>query len=103
MIVMQCRDLQHWLSLALLPQCGPARLKALYQVFGTPSEILVRDQACLAAAGLTPGFIDDLRPFLTDNLPDNIKRQREECLKWADQQDHCILTFGNEHYPTLLY
>jgi DNA processing protein len=103
MIVMQCRDLQHWLSLAMLPQCGPARLKTLYQVFGTPSEILARDEACLAAAGLTPGFIEDLRPFLTHRLPDSIKRQQEECLAWIDQPDRSILTFGNEHYPSLLY
>jgi DNA processing protein len=103
MIVMQCRDLPHWLSLALLPQCGPARLKALYQVFGSPSEILARDQASLTAAGLTPGFVNDLQPFLTHKLPDNIRRQQKECLAWADQQDRCILTFGSEHYPSLLY
>jgi DNA processing protein len=100
---MQCRDLPYWLSLAILPQCGPARLKALYQVFGTPSEILARDEASLRAAGLTSGFINDLQPFLTHKLPDNIKRLQQECLAWADQQDRCILTFGSEHYPPLLF
>jgi DNA processing protein len=103
MIVMPCRDLPHWLSLALLPQCGPARLKALYQTLGAPSQILARSDADLVDAGLTQAFISNLQPFLSNTLPDSIKRQQEECLAWANQADRCILTFGSEHYPALLY
>jgi DNA processing protein len=103
MIVMPCRDLLHWIALALLPKCGPARLKALYQALGAPSQILARGDAHLAKAGLTQSFIGDLQPFLTNKLPDSIKRQQEECLAWAHQPDRCILTFDSQYYPSLLY
>lgn len=97
------QDLAHWLSLALLPQCGPARLKTLHQVLGSPSEILARSEAQLADAGLTQGFINDLQPFLANKPSDAVKRQQEECLAWAKQQDRYILTYDSEHYPALLY
>ncbi len=100
---MVTRDLPDWLSLALLPQCGPVRLKTLYQLLGSPTEIFSQGEACLVQAGFSQNFIDDLQPFLTDKLPDNIKSLQEECLAWADQPDHCILTFDNDEYPSLLY
>lgn len=100
---MQSRDLAHWLALALLPQCGPARLKALYQTCGAPAAILDCGEQHLARAGLTQGFINDLQPFLTSKLSDPVKRQQEQCLAWARGQDRCILTFDSEHYPSLLY
>ncbi len=100
---MVTRDLPDWLSLALLPQCGPVRLKTLYQLLGLPTEIFSQGEACLVQAGFSQNFIDDLQPFLTDKLPDNIKSLQEECLAWADQPDHCILTFDNDEYPSLLY
>jgi DNA processing protein len=103
MITMPSRDLPQWLSLALLPQCGPVRLKTLHQLLGSPAEIYTQGEACLVQAGCSQSFIGDLQPFLTNKLPDTIKRLQEECLAWANQPDRCILTFDSEEYPTLLY
>ncbi|MES2624007.1 MAG: DNA-processing protein DprA [Pseudomonadota bacterium] len=97
------QDLSRWLSLAMLPQFGPARLKALHQILGTPENIMSGGEASLVKAGFSKIFIDDLQPFLTAKLPDTIKRQQEECLAWVNQQDRCILTFDSAEYPPLLY
>lgn len=100
---MQGHNPAHWLSLALLPQCGPARLKALYQLIGSPDAILARGEACLMDAGFTQNFIDELQPFFRNSLSDKIKRQQEQCLAWASQPDRSILTFDHDQYPSLLY
>jgi len=97
------RDLPHWLSLALLPQCGSVRLKTLHQLLGSPANIFAQGEACLVQAGFSQSFIGNLQPFLTNNLPDDIKSLQQECLAWANQPDRCILTFGSDEYPSLLY
>jgi DNA processing protein len=103
MITMPGRDLSHWLSLSLLPQCGSVRLKTLYQVLGSPTRIFAEGETCLALAGFSHSFISDLQPFLTNKLPDKTIRLQAECLAWASQQDRCILTFDHPDYPSLLY
>lgn len=92
-------DTKFWLTLALQPDLGAARLRKLHGLLaaaGPQADIV----ALAASAGFAPRLLESLA---APRLDAGQRQQFERCLRWADSPERCLLTLASADYPPLLY
>ena len=87
-------SLQSWISLWRVPGIGCQTFHKLLQSFGDPEAVLNASSSALKQAGLT----DRQRNAILSNDLDTAKPD----MLWLDDENHHLVTFNDEHYPTLL-
>lgn len=88
-------DISTWLRLSLTKGIGPASIHRLYEHFGSLNQLAISDAASLVNAGLN-------RQQAQDFIDAENQEQIETTLKWLDEEDHHLITFGSPDYPRLL-
>ncbi len=84
----------HWLTLSCTPGIGAARFFRLLEIFPDLSELFKISTAQLSTLGL-PAFV-------VDALQKPNWEAAEKNLRWAEQDNHHILTYDDPNYPALL-
>jgi len=87
-------SLQSWISLWRVPGIGCQTFHKLLQKFGDPESVLNATNNALKQAGLTER---QSNAILSSQL-DNAKAD----MLWLDEENHHLITFHDEKYPTLL-
>lgn len=87
-------SLRNWLALTHIPNLGPVRIQSLLEIFDNPTAILDAGHSGWQQAGLSEKLIQHL------SAPDWDKVDAD--LKWAEQENACILTLGDDRYPSML-
>jgi len=87
-------SLRSWLALTHVPKLGPIRIHSLLDIFDSPAAILDAGRSAWQEAGLSEKMIQHLSAPDWDKVDAN--------LKWAEQENACILTLADDSYPPML-
>lgn len=85
--------LDAWLTLYYTPFIGAVRFKCLIDYFGSAEKAITANDLEWQNAGIPTSAISKRAPYA---------KKVEQALLWAEQPNHHILTFHDEHYPSLL-
>lgn len=88
-------ELEARLRLHLLPECGPGRLRRLFDAFPDAASALSAPAAAWRALGVPQGSADARRS------PD-IRERAAQALAWLDAPDRHLLCWDDPRYPALL-
>jgi len=95
-------DSEFWLSLALQPGLGPARIRQLHarlQAAGSSEQL----RAAALTATLPPPQLALVQAAARRELESDLRQQLEQTLCWAEAPGHHLLTIASPDYPPLLY
>lgn len=87
-------QLRYLLALLYMPTIGPITTKLLLENFSNLEELFSFSSEDLATTGLTPTVIEYIKNPLWNKVDQN--------LAWAEKNNHYIITFLDDAYPSLL-